>query len=376
MTADTVTPDTGSASGAEVERRVQRSALMVLAAILLTLAWYVAADRLTPYTDQARIEGFVVGVAPKVSGSVMEVYVSNNQTVEEGQSLFRVDAADYQIALDRARSELDKARSQVSAGEAGVTAARAGLDAALANEVKSRKDYERLQRLFDQDPGTISQRRLEMSEASLEAAVAQVAARRADIERAIESKGGTDDSNNAFLRAAESAVAKAELDLSNTIVRAARRGVITDLRTEIGQFAGAGKPLMTLVATHELWVNAAFTENNLGHITSGTPVEILFDVLPGQVFTGQISSVGLGVAAGKPPQPGSLPSVDNSRDWLRQSQRFPVQVSIDMPEDATLLGALRMGGQASVMAYPDPPAPLKWLGQLSLRVRSVLSYAY
>ena len=77
-----------------------------------------------------------------------------------------------QIAVERAESELEKAQQQLAAGDAGVVAARAGLDAALANQDKSAKDFERLNRLYEQDPGTISQRRLEMSKASLEASTA------------------------------------------------------------------------------------------------------------------------------------------------------------------------------------------------------------
>ena len=369
------TPDAASAK-VVADRAINRGALTLLAVILATLAWYLAADRMTPYTSQARIEGFVVGVAPKVAGLITEVLVENNSWVEAGQPLFVVDSADYDIALERAQSELEKARRSVQAGDASVIAARAALDAALANEIKSTKDYERLSRLYEQDPGTISQRRLEISAAALEAARAQVAMARADIQRAIESKGGDDNATNAFLNAAESAVAKAELDRANTTVRASSAGVITDQRAEVGQFAAVGNPVMTLVANEQLWINAAYTENNLAAVVPGAVVEILFDVLPGQVFRGRIGSVGLGVNAGKRSSPGTLPTVDNNRDWLRQAQRFPVQIDIDFSGNPELRTQLRIGGQASVMTLGDAPAPLRWLGQLSMRIRTLLSYAY
>ena len=355
---------------------VNRGALGVLLLLVVLLAWYVAADRLTPYTSQARVEGFVVGVAPKVAGLVTAVAVGNNQAVAAGEVLFRIDTSDYVIALQRAESEYEKALQQVAAGDAGVAAARAGLLAAQANEQKSQQDFERLNRLYEQDPGTISQRRLEVSQASLAAARAQVSAAEADIQRAIDSKGGDDDANNAFIKAAETAVAKARLDLANTEVRAGKTGVITDLRTEVGQFAAVGHPVMTLVATEEFWINASFTENNLSVLKPGAEVELLYDVLPGRVFNGRVRSVGLGISASQPVQPGTLPKVQNDRDWLRQSQRFPVQVDIIDEGDPELLGALRIGGQASVMAYSDAPWLLKGFAWLSIRVRSLLSYAY
>lgn len=357
-------------------KTVNRGAGLVFAFLILILTWYVAADRLTPYTSQARVEGFVVGVAPKVAGLVSEVNIANNQSVAAGDTLFMIDDSDYLIALERAESELQKAQQQLAAGDAGVEAARAGLDAAVANQEKSTKDFERLSRLYEQDPGTISQRRLEMSKASLEASTAQVAAARADIQRAIDAKGGDDDASNAFLKSARSALAKAQLDLANTRVRAAKTGVVTDLRAEVGQFAGVGKPVVTLVATDAVWINAAFTENNLNALKPGTEVEILFDVVPGRVYEGRVRSIGLGVSASQPTQPGTLPNIQNDRDWLRQAQRFPVQIDISDLSDQELREALRIGGQASIVAYGDAPWLLDALAWTSIRVRSILSYAY
>lgn len=357
-------------------KTINRGAGIVVLVLVALLAWYISADRLTPYTSQARIEGFVVGVAPKVAGLITKVNVVNNQSVVASDVLFTIDQSDYLIALQRAESDLEKARQQLAAGDAGVDAARAGLDAALANEMKSQKDFERLSRLYAQDSGTISERRLEMSEASLVAATAQVVAARATIQQAIDAKGGDDDSSNAFLKSAQSALAKAQLDLANTSVTAAKSGVITDLRAEVGQFSGVGKPVMTLVATDELWINAAFTENNLSALNEGAEVELLFDVLPGQVYSGRVLSVGLGISASQNTQPGTLPSVQNNRDWLRQAQRFPVQIAINDLSDNSLKPALRIGGQVSVVAYGDAPWILEALAWMSIRIRSFLSYAY
>ena len=185
-----------------------------------------------------------------------------------------------------------------------------------------------------------------------------------------------DDENNAILRSAESAVAKARLDLANTIVKAASRGLITDLRADVGQYAGTGSPVMTLVAIHDVWISADFTENNLGHLRAGSPVEILFDALPGCVFNGQVRSIGLGVSVAQQPPAGTLPTIQNSRDWLRQAQRFPVIIGFDTEQDAAMRGQLRIGGQTSVIAYAEGHGVLRLLGEAYIRLMSWLSYAY
>lgn len=354
---------------------LRKPVVVVAFLILSSLCWYLLADRYAPYTTQARIQGYVIGVAPDVSGTVTQVWVENNTEVKEGDRLFEVDPSQYQIALAKAESDLVNARSQVDAGDAAVDAARANLLAAQANELRSRQDYERLRRLRENDPGTISQRRLESSKASLDQAVARVSGAESDIQRAIEQKGGEDDASNAILLSAQSAVEKARLDLSRTIVRATSAGMVTDLRADVGQYAGAGKPVLTLIAIHDLWISADFTENNLGHVTAGTKAEVLFDAMPGEVYPAQVRSIGLGVSAGQTPQPGTLPSVSNNRDWLRQAQRFPVEVGFDARDDA-LRRQLRIGGQASVVVYTDEATVLRWLGALYIRFMSWMSYVY
>jgi multidrug resistance efflux pump len=355
---------------------VNKGQIVVLAVIVFCLSWYLLADRYTPCTTQARIQGYVVGVAPKVAGLVTEVWVANNQDVEKDQKLFQIDTSQYEIALAKARSDLQTAYRQVDAGDAAVEAARANLAAARANEVKAEKDAMRLQRLYDQDPGTISVRRLEVSVATLDQARAAVAAAEAGIEGAIEQMGGQDSEENAYLKAALAAVDKAELDLANTTVRASLPGVVTDLRADVGLYAGTGSPVLTLIAMHDVWINAEFTENNLGHLKPGTPVEIVFDARPGRVFDGRVRSIGLGVGTGQASAPGTLPQITNNRDWLRAAQRFPVMVEFDPSQDPDLGRLLRVGGQATVIAFPQRAGPLNLLGKLYIRLVGAFSYAY
>jgi multidrug resistance efflux pump len=360
----------------KAKKAVSKGGLVIALLILFSLIWYLLADRFTPYTTQARVQGYVVGVAPKVAGTVTQVWVQNNQEVEAGDRLFEIDPAQYAIALKRAQSDLENAQRQVGAGTAGVESAQAKLRGALANELKAEKDYQRLQRLYKEDPGTISVRRLEISQASLEQAQASVTAAEAEIQRAIEQRGGDEEANNSILKSAQNAVEKAELDLSNTVVKASTRGVITDLRTEVGLYAGTGSPVLTLVSIHDVWISAEFTENNLGHLQPGSPVEIIFDALPGQVYAGQVRSIGVGVDTGQNQKPGTLPTIQNSRDWLRQAQRFPVTVGFDTNQADNLTRQLRVGGQASVIAYSEEHGFLRLLGKLYIRLMSLLSYAY
>jgi multidrug resistance efflux pump len=349
-------------------------AIVLVVLIAGSLFWYFAADRLTPHSTQARVQAFVVPVAAEVAGKVLAVHVRNNDDVERGQKLFDIDPTQYRIALERSRSDYESVRHSVNASVATVEAARASLQAAQANRVKADKDATRQEALYAEDRGAISVRRLEIAQATRIEARSKENAAEADLRKAQEAAGDAGD-DNAQLRSARSAIEKAELDLARTKVVAPARGLVTDLRTDVGHFAQAGAPAMTLITIHDLWIDADMTENNLGNIDPGDEAAIVLDVLPGEVLKGRVRSIGSGVSSGQPAPPGTLPTVQNSRDWLRQAQRFPVAIEFDTA-DAERLRKARIGGQAEVMVFTGDNFLMNMLGAFYIRLKSWLSYLY
>ena len=345
-----------------------------LVLIFGSLLWYFAADRLTPYSSQARVQAFVVPVAAEVAGKVLAVHVKNNDDVQRGQPLFDIDPTQYEIALQRSRADYESMRHSVNAAAASVEAARASLQAAQANRVKADKDATRQEALYAEDRGAISVRRLEIAQATRIEARSMEKAAEADLRKAQEAAGDAGD-DNAQLRSARSAVEKAELDLARTKVVSPGRGLVTDLRTDVGYFVPAGAPAMTLIANHDLWIDADMTENNLGNIDPGDEVAIVLDVLPGKVLKGRVRSVGSGVSSGQEAPPGTLPTIQNSRDWLRQAQRFPVAIDFDA-SDAERLPKVRIGGQAEVIVFTGDNFLMNMLGAVYIHVRSWLAYLY
>lgn len=374
MSQDTATsssvPDAPPAAG----KGTRIGALVVAALIVGSLVLYFVGDRLTPSTSQARVQAFVVPVAAEVAGKVLAVHVRDNDEVTPGQVLLDIDPEPFRIALRRAQADYESVRRSVQGSEAGVDAARAALVAAEANRDMAQRDASRLERLHAEDPGAISVRRLEIAQSTRDESRAKVSRAEADLRKAREGAGDSGE-KNAQLQSARAAVEKAELDLARTRVLAPARGKVTDLRTDTGLFAQPGAPLMTLIAMHDLWISAEMTENNLGNIDPGDEAAIVLDVLPGQVLKGRVRSVGRGVSSGKPGSPGTLPTVENSRDWLRQAQRFPVAVELDPAELGRLRG-VQVGGQADVLVYTGDNPVMNALGALYMRVMSWLSYLY
>jgi len=352
---------------------VRKWTFIVLGTAGILLCWYLISDRITPYSSQARVHALVVPIAAQVSGSVTEVLVSNNQLVDAGQVLLQIDRAQYRLAVETAEANLQTARQATGASTASVDAAKAAVASAKANLLRAEQDAVRLRRIKLEDPGALSDRRIETAEATLSAAQGQLGSAIANLEKARQDLGEAGD-NNARILQAQAALEQAELDLQRTTVLAPDNGLVTDVRVDRGNFAAVGAPQMTFVATHNIWVQADFTENNLGNIRPGTVVEVAFDAMPGRVFNGTVRGIGFGVEIGSTPL-GSLPAIENDRQWLRDEQRFAVVIDFAIP-DAEDQRNIRVGSQASVIVYTGGNWLFNTIGKIHVRVASTLSYAY
>lgn len=364
-------PDNEAAAAAGDPVRKWTLIILVLGAFVA--AWYLISDRITPYTTQARVHAVVVPVAAEVSGTVTDVAVSSNQVVAKGDLLFRIDKTRYELSVETAEANLEAARQATGASTAAVDAAAAKVVSAEAALVRAEKDADRLRRIRDEDPGAISQRRLDSAEASLEVARANVAAAEAALEQARQNLGATGEENSRILQA-RSALDQAIVNLERTDVLAPDDGIVTDVRVDRGNFAQAGAPLMTFLATKDVWIQADFTENNLGNIKRGDPVDIVFDALPGKIVKGRIRTTGFGVKVDSAPL-GSLPTIDNDRSWLRDAQRFSVIVDFELPSAEDRLG-IRIGAQANVRVYTGGNWLFNTVGRLNMWIVSKLTYAY
>ncbi len=362
-----------SKPAAPVKDPVRKWTFIILALCIVLTALYLVADRKTPFTGQARVHAFVIPIAPQVAGNVISVEVQNNDEVTAGQVLIRIDPTDYELAVVSAEATLQVVQQSLDAGVAGVEAAEAQVEAAKASMWRSKQDAVRMRRIRDEDPGAISQRRIDSAEASLAAATARVAAATANLESTRSALGELGD-NNADIQNAQAALDKARVDLQRTVLIAPRDGLVTDMRIDQGNFAAAGAPLMTFIATHEVWVRADLTENNLGNVKTGDRVELTFDVQPGKIFKGKIRETGFGVQVDSNSL-GTLPTIDNQRNWLRDAQRFPVLIDVETKEEPQKMG-LRVGSQVSVIVYTGNNWLLNFLGRIYIRAVAVMSYAY
>ncbi|KGJ89050.1 HlyD family secretion protein [Colwellia psychrerythraea] len=349
---------------------VRRITKYVLAITALIFIWYIIADRHAPWSDQARVQTYVIPIVPQVSGRVTEVLVKQDQIVSPGDVLFKIDPSDYQLAVEDAEAALELAGQEIGAGMATVVTAQAQLVVAETNVEHVRAQSARVFEM--EEKNVLSHSDGDKARAAIKASKAEVISAKANLDKAKQSLGKAGNANPR-IRSALAKLKKAQLDLSRTVVLAPSLGGITNLQIDIGFYAKAGAAAMTFIEGNTAWIQVNLRENNLANLAIGNSVEIALDVDPGTIYRGKISSIGFAVDTASTSAVGSLANVESKSGWLRDAQRFPVMITFD---DDSTKGKRRLGGQADVQIYTGDNWFVNSLGWAWIRVLSILSYVY
>jgi len=209
-------------------------------------------------------------------------------------------------------------------------------------------------------------------QAGVEQSESKVTSLRAEVEKARQ-QAGSEGEDNARIRDARAALKQAQINLSETKLYAPSDGVITNLTIDEGYYANVGTPLMTFISGTNVWIKAYFRENSLSNLKIGDPVEINLDIAPGQIFKGEVSTIGYGINQPSGGAAGELETVKADSGWLRDAQRFPVIIKFS---DDSSRGIRRHGGQADVQIYTGDHFIVNTLGRFWIRLMSYLSYVY
>jgi multidrug resistance efflux pump len=356
-------PDTQATKGNPL-RRVAL-AVLLLACLLFVIAVFM--ERRTPSSSQATVSAYVVGIAPEVTGRVIEVGVADNSGVKPGQMLFRIDPQQYELAVAEAEARLARVGQSIGASTASVDAVQARLVEAKAVRDNVQEQASRAMELVKR--GVYSKAKYDEAKAAVDQADASVVAAEADLKGAQEELGPA-GADNPQLKESLAALERAQLDLLRTTVLAPAEGVVTNLQLSVGGVVGAGQSAMTFIDVGTVWVTAAFKENSLENVAAGNRADVLFDVLPGQVFGATVESVGMGVAQGNVDPKTGLPKISTESGWVRTPQSFPVRLILDEGRPK----GVRYGSQANVVIYTGDNPVTNAIGRIWMRVLSVLTY--
>jgi membrane fusion protein (multidrug efflux system) len=340
----------------------RRRPLLTVSALALIVvaagAGYVWYDYGTHFetTDDAFIAARQTALAPKVTGFVKAVPVTDNEHVVAGQVIAMLDDRDYKAALDQANAQVAQAQAGIDSALASrevqgaqIASAKAQLDQANAALVFSQQQAARFTDLAQKGAGTVATEEQYNSQLGQQkAAVKSAEAAVAVAERQLESIKAQLQTAQANLGIAEAQRETAELNLSYTVVRAEEPGRVVQLSATHGELAQPGTDL-TMFVPDAIWIVANFKETQLDHMRPGQPVEIDVDAYPDRTFKGHVASI----------QPGSgtafslLPAQNATGNYVKVVQRVPVKIVFDEKPDDVVLGP-GMSLEPTVRVDPTP----------------------
>jgi membrane fusion protein, multidrug efflux system len=284
---------------------------------------------LYPRTDDAYVRANIVGIAPHVSGPIVELPIHDNQHVHSGELLFVVDPRPYKSALDKAEANLVLTNLQIKALEDAIRSANARQLQLQADAAYDQQYLQRIEPLLKRHFVTAND--VFNARSRLEAAQAGVESARSDVRRAQNDLGQYGDIN-ARRKAAAAAVYDAKLNVGYCWVRAPFDGYVTNLNIAVGQYGNEGREVLSLVDNRQWYVLANFRENFLAHIRPGMRAEIYLLSYPNKRFYGRVQGIGWALYQGNGASIEGLPQVEATLNWVRLSQRFPVRIILTDPD--------------------------------------------
>lgn len=297
--------------------------------------WFGGGD--TVSTDNAYVKQDIVSIAGEVQGQIVSVAVKENQFVHAGDVLFTIDATPYQVAINQADAEIAEAQANVTSLTAEVGASSAQIAGAVDDLRLAEANYAREKALMDR--GFNTRARMDAAQHAVASARDEVIAMQADVtrSRAKLATGSAVPGVNPAIAAAQATKAKAQLDLSRTVVRAPADGIVTQSgKLHVGQMVFAGAPMLSLVRAGSGRIDANFKETDLANMRPGQKADIRLDAYPGLILKGHVDSIGVGTGS----EFSILPAQNATGNWVKVIQRVPVRIAIDDRSNRPLIAGL------------------------------------
>jgi membrane fusion protein (multidrug efflux system) len=321
--------------------------------ILAIVGYFVLTGGRFESTDDAYVNVGKAPISTAIAGRVIEVDVTENQTVKAGQVLFRLEAYDEQAAAMRADAALASARLQVVNLRSALDQQKLVLGADLTTEAYAAKEAARQKALAA--AGVASQQQASEAAHAAELAVAQVAVARQQVAAALAALGDAAASPDAYptVLSAKAERETAQINLARTVVRAPEDGIVTRVdQLQVGAYVNPAQTLFFLLSG-EPWIDANFKEDQLAKMRVGQPAQIKIDAYGGRTLRGHVQSFSPGAGSSF----SALPAQNATGNWVKVAQRLPVRIAFDKtPPDVASRAGLSANVTVDVRSGAGPRA--------------------
>ncbi|KTD58068.1 multidrug efflux system [Legionella sainthelensi] len=293
---------------------------------LLWLTYWLIWGQFELYTDDAYINGNMVQLMPQVAGTVIEIDTDETQLVIEGQTIIKLDPADYKVALQKAKADLAQAVRQVRQYFENAAQARQKVILDKANLIQAQLDLKRRQGLMGNR--AVSREEMQHYKTALEAAQATYDLSLHQLDAALALVENAQLYTHPLVETAKANLKKAYLDLQRTTIKAPITGYVAKRSVQPGQQVSMNSVMLAIIPLNDTWIDANYKESALNDIRIGQPVTIYADAYPGITYHGKVAGLNAGTGSAF----ALLPPQNATGNWIKIVQRLPVRISLNPDE--------------------------------------------
>ncbi len=283
-------------------------------------------------TDNAYVQASRTAISTSINGRVIEIDVHENQIVKKGQVLFRLDPADYQVAVSEAEAALAQSRFDLQGKRAVYDQRLADLAAVQETFGYAQREAARQRDLAA--AGVATKAQADEAKHAADQAQRQIAVVQQQVATALADLGGRADTpadRQPSVLEAQAKLDRAKLDRSYAAVIAPTDGVIAKVeQLQVGQRVEQSKPLFWLIAGKP-WIEANFKEDQLAHMRVGQPATVKVDAYD-KALKAHVESFSPGTGSSF----ALLPAENATGNWVKVVQRVPVRLALDEAAPANL----------------------------------------
>jgi len=321
-----------------LSRRMMRIILMIVVPLIVAivaLRLYASGGRYVT-TENAYVKANIIAVSADVSGRVVSVDVADNKRVAPGERLFSIDPLPFRIAVAEADAQLEVIRTDFAQLRFDVREAQAEAAEARERQRFLRQQYERQKKLKSRGMG--SEEAYDQALHELKAGEETLVKLAQRIARTLAALGGDPDlpvEKHPPYRRAVVSREQAAVDLARTVVSAPAKGVISNMKLQVGEYVKEGTAVFSLIENAPIWVEANLKETELTNVKLGQTATVVVDAYPDYKWQAVVDSIAPATGA----EFALLPPQNATGNWVKVVQRLPVSLRIERTEDEPVLRA-------------------------------------
>ena len=304
-----------------VKKSARNMSIFVGVGVVLISAIVFAWLTVAPTSKDGRVFQYVIPIVPNVSGQVIEVPAEPLVTMNEGDVLFKIDPFPYQAAVGRFTASIEQANAQKRLAKIEV----------------------------DRNRGLVQ----------------RSAAAQRDLDRWLAELDGA----TAAIKSLEAQLADAQWDLEKTVVRAPHNGFVVNLQLRPGVAARTffATPAMSFISNENKEIVASFSQSSIRRIQPGDAAEMVFALIPGEVFPGMVTHVVKATGTAQMAVSGNIPVLTGQP----AAGRYAIRIKLDDPD---VLERLPQGASCSVTAYTSIGKPFHVISKVVMRMNAWMAY--